>query len=321
MILLPMLTRSLRYRLSGSLWLRRWIIPLCRVYEVMRCYQDISGYNIKGVNTSSAAGLYWCRQLKGACCGNENMIVILGRSSLSCPGIHTGWHHNDEEFWRNQSRFHWHLLPSYGSCSKSQNQSRIILTFIVDVIGIRYQKFQEMALILEFELLFFLYEALTRLVLDLWHCERNELLAEYSGYQSTSNRILSFLQSDPVSLEACCKSHPLLSQLAERFADVVLDYLNLYKFPLESSEFTKVIYRHPHIATYVHSIDMKDVKYSPELSSILSMLLKKVMFHSNRQWQELPEHFYRALLDCIHLSSVGGCTHRTSLWLSFICVE
>jgi len=59
------------------------------------------------------------------------------------------------------------LLPSYGSCSKSQNQSRIILTFIFDVIGIRYQKFQEMALILEFELLSFLYEALTRLVLDL----------------------------------------------------------------------------------------------------------------------------------------------------------
>jgi len=228
MILL--LTRSLRYRLvfvfvsmSRSLWLG----PLRRAHEVMRCYleQDIAGYNIKGVNISSAAGLYWRRRLKGACCGNENMIVILGRSSLSCPGFHTGWHHNDEEFWRNQSRFHWHLLPSYGSCSKSQNQSRIILTFIVDVIGIRYQNFQEMALILEFELLSFLYEALTRLVLDLWHCERNEISAEYSGYRSTSNRILSFLQSDPVSLEACCKSHPLLSRLAERhrFADVVLD--------------------------------------------------------------------------------------------------
>jgi len=40
MILLPVLTRSLRYRLSRSLWLRRWIIPLRRAHEVMRCYLE-----------------------------------------------------------------------------------------------------------------------------------------------------------------------------------------------------------------------------------------------------------------------------------------
>ena len=57
-----------------------------------------AGYNIKGVNISSAAGLYWRRQLKGACCGNENMIVILGRSSLCF--------HAAPQRMKNQSRFH-----------------------------------------------------------------------------------------------------------------------------------------------------------------------------------------------------------------------
>jgi len=123
------------------------------------------------------------------------------------------------------------------------------------------------------------------------------------------DHILSFLQSDPVSLKACRKSHPLLSQLAERhqFSHVVVDYFNLCKFAFLPSKFTKIIHRHPHIATYIRSISMRlgVEKYSSELSSILPMmtLLKKVKL-DGRRWQEIPQHFRQALLDCIHLPSM-----------------
>jgi len=129
------------------------------------------------------------------------------------------------------------------------------------------------------------------------------------------DHIFSFLQSDPVSLQACRKSHPLLSQLAERyqFADVVLDDFNFgftFKFAFTSSKFTKIIQRHPHIATYIRSINMRlgVDKYSSELSSILPMmtLLNKVKLDglSICRWQAIPEHFRQAFLDCIHLPSM-----------------
>jgi len=127
------------------------------------------------------------------------------------------------------------------------------------------------------------------------------------------DHILSFLQSDPVSLKACYNSHPLLSQLAERhqFAHVVLDDFNTRDtFGFESSEFTKIIHRRPHIAAYVRSIEMKVVEYSQELSSILSMmtLLRKVKLYGGGQWQSIPEHFRQAFLDCTHLRSMEDVT-------------
>jgi len=127
------------------------------------------------------------------------------------------------------------------------------------------------------------------------------------------DHILSFLQSDPVSLKACHNSHPLLSQLAERhqFAHVVLDDFDTRDaFGFESSEFTKIIHRRPHIAAYVRSIEMKVVEYSQDLSSILSMmtLLKKVKLCGGRQWQSIPEHFRQAFLDRTHLPSMEDVT-------------
>ena len=126
------------------------------------------------------------------------------------------------------------------------------------------------------------------------------------------DQILSFLQSDPVSLEACQESHPLISKIAERhqFAHVVLDDFNLCEFAFESSEFTKIIHGQPHLATYVRSIEMRlgVEKYSPELSSMLSMMtsLKEIKLYglSIFRWEEIPEHFRQAFLDCIHLSSM-----------------
>ena len=125
------------------------------------------------------------------------------------------------------------------------------------------------------------------------------------------DHILSFLQSDPVSLKACYESHPLLSQLAQRhrFTHVVLNN-DLFppEFAFRPSDFSKVIHRHPHIATYVRSIELEVAIYPSELSSILPMvtLLKKVKLCGKLDpcWDEIPEHFCQAFLDCVHLPSM-----------------
>ena len=124
------------------------------------------------------------------------------------------------------------------------------------------------------------------------------------------DHILSFLQSDPVSLKACYESHPLLSQLAQRhrFTHVVLNDLFPPEFAFRPSDFSKVIHRHPHIATYVRSIELEVAIYPSELSSILPMmtLLKKVKLCGKLDpcWDEIPEHFRQAFLDCVHLPSM-----------------
>ena len=121
------------------------------------------------------------------------------------------------------------------------------------------------------------------------------------------DHILSFLQSD-VSLKACCESHPLLSRLAERhlFAHVCIDDC-VGGLTSRTSEFIRIIDRHPHIATYVRSIEISLlIYYFEELPSILPMmtLLKKVKLHGGRRWEWVPDHFRQAFLDCIHSSSL-----------------
>jgi len=72
------------------------------------------------------------------------------------------------------------------------------------------------------------------------------------------------------------------------------------------SEFIGIIDRHPHIATYVRSIDISLLVYFEELPYILPMmtLLKKVKLHGGRRWKRVPDLFRQAFLDCIHSSSL-----------------
>ena len=61
-------------------------------------------------------------------------------------------------------------------------------------------------------------------------------------------------------------------------------------------EVTKIIYRRPHIATYVRSIEMRDV--FPRILSMMT-LLKKIKFNGSCRWQGILEHFRQAFSICL----------------------
>jgi len=77
------------------------------------------------------------------------------------------------------------------------------------------------------------------------------------------DHILTFLQPDPEFLKACSESHPLLSQLVERY-----QFARTFRY----SQFVKILCDRPHIAKYVHSLEVHVGPDSLILASILSML-------------------------------------------------
>ena len=134
--------------------------------------------------------------------------------------------------------------------------------------------------------------------------------------------ILSFLQSDPVALRACCESHPSLSKLAEPYL-----YAHIYlrtddMFPEQNLgvfDLSKLLSNSPHLVHYVFSLHIVFVKYEsdgpdvvnrhveeisailPLLSALKTITLKSDIFGGPRQ---LPECFTLVFLDCLCLPSM-----------------
>ena len=134
--------------------------------------------------------------------------------------------------------------------------------------------------------------------------------------------ILSFLQSDPVTLKKCAQSHPTLDQLSERYiyANITLcDDLDPSK-DLRSSEFTRILAKRPDIAKHVRSLTVRvsgnlgleqdKTRLShldsaafllPALSGLTKLTIQERpegWFHFS--WQILPETFHQAFLHFIH---------------------
>src|SRR6266568_937386 len=140
--------------------------------------------------------------------------------------------------------------------------------------------------------------------------------------------ILSFLQSDLVTLEKCAQSHPTLSELSERYiyANITLcDDLDRSK-DLRSSEFTRILAKRPDIAKHVRSLTVRvsgsgleaqckaRLSHLDSASSLLPTFsgLTKLTIEGSPQdwfsfsWQALPETFHQAFLHFIHAQGKKG---------------
>jgi len=130
--------------------------------------------------------------------------------------------------------------------------------------------------------------------------------------------ILSFLQSDTDTLKACSRSHPILSQLVERYLYTSITLRD--DISLEASELNELLHNRPHVANYVFALEIEfaygtDQKalgpFLEAISFILPMLtmLRKIRLSHTRPatvtWQMLPEKFYLAFLDCLRLPSMA----------------
>ena len=78
------------------------------------------------------------------------------------------------------------------------------------------------------------------------------------------DHILSFLQSDPVSLKTCAQSHPILSKIAERHIYANTTILSDYHSGIVSDEhclrvceLSKTLSDNPYIANYVRSLEIR----------------------------------------------------------------
>ena len=136
--------------------------------------------------------------------------------------------------------------------------------------------------------------------------------------------ILSFLQSDLVTLEKCAQSHPTLSKLSERYiyADVTLrdDLDNPHVPCLLTSGFTKVLARRLDIAQHVRSLTVRvcgvgetsfeqKIATDSHLENVARLLptfsgltkLKILGLGINRfMWHELPDRFREAFRHFLH---------------------
>ena len=142
--------------------------------------------------------------------------------------------------------------------------------------------------------------------------------------------ILSFLQSDLVTLKTCAQSHPTLSKLSERYiyANVTLhddlDTLDPLKLEgLRTSEFTQILAKRPDIANHVRGLSVRVISAwdsgefeefeatSSHLNSVASLLptlsgLTKLAIRGDYQswlpfsWHTLPEAFHQAFLHFLH---------------------
>lgn len=129
----------------------------------------------------------------------------------------------------------------------------------------------------------------------------------------------SFLQSDPVTLKACAKTHPMLSQIVERhfYAHITLhDDNSVDERGLATAEFFKHLSDKSYIVNYVRTLEIKLKGVSlgvgtvnlDRISIILPMLqrLEEITLVGPCVWAVLPKSFRRVFLDCLHLHSMKG---------------
>ena len=134
--------------------------------------------------------------------------------------------------------------------------------------------------------------------------------------------ILSFLQSDPVTLKKCAQSHPTLDKLSERYiyANITLCDDLVPSKDLRSREFTRILVKRPDIAKHVRSLTVRvsgnsgleqDKARLSHLDSAAFLLpalsgLTKLTIEEQPEgwypfsWQTLPETFHQAFLHFIH---------------------
>ena len=133
------------------------------------------------------------------------------------------------------------------------------------------------------------------------------------------NHILSFLQSDPVALRACCESHPSLSKLAEPYLYAHISLRTDDMFPEQNLgvfDLSKLLSNSPHLVHYIFSLHVVFVGYQPdvqvnrhveEISAILPLLLALRTITLGRMSGspgQLPESFTVVFLDCLLLPSM-----------------
>ena len=153
--------------------------------------------------------------------------------------------------------------------------------------------------------------------------------------------IFSFLESDLKALKACCRSHPLLCQIAEPhiYANIYLktsNYISDRNFG--PSNLVKLLSNRPHIANYIRNLDIQvscdsDNDVVPllhEISTVLPKLLalKKITLdhgstHWHRSffcWESQPESFRMAFLGCLLSQYVQHICLRGIFYFPFISV-
>ena len=131
--------------------------------------------------------------------------------------------------------------------------------------------------------------------------------------------ILSFLQDDHAALKACLESHPIISQIAERYsyAHITVNENATIKSEIQFDvKLAVVLSRKPRIAKYVRSLEINIGSYSlsEELPTILSSdslpRLTKIALSSGPGfcigWQSLPESFRTAFIAFFNLPSIRG---------------
>ena len=126
--------------------------------------------------------------------------------------------------------------------------------------------------------------------------------------------ILSFLQEDNAALRACSRSHPILSQLAERYAyaHITVNEEATIESGIQAGfKLTVVLSRRPHVANYVRSLEIKITSSWCLSFSIFPSLpfLTKITLSSRdgfSQWWSLPESFRKEVIGALHLPSIKG---------------
>ena len=138
--------------------------------------------------------------------------------------------------------------------------------------------------------------------------------------------ILSFLQEDHTTLKACLESHPILSQIAERYsyAHLTVDENATIQSEIQvqvDGKLTDVLSRRPRIAKYVRSLEIRigSDSFSQELPTILSSdllpCLTTIALSSKCGigWQSLPESFRTAFIASFDLPSIRSIS---IVWIS-----
>jgi hypothetical protein len=138
--------------------------------------------------------------------------------------------------------------------------------------------------------------------------------------------IFSFLKSDPESLVACSRAHPLLSRIVERYLYYHIVILTGIGFQntgqgyfLESSHLIKILSETPQIVDYVRVLQIAFSYFNnstqetrrrlEEIALILPMFpaLECITLSTDgpMSWQEeLPQSFRTAVDDCLHLQTL-----------------
>ena len=130
--------------------------------------------------------------------------------------------------------------------------------------------------------------------------------------------IFSFLESDRVALEACSQSHPFLSQFAERYLYSTIKLQDGGSIRDAAFEFNQLLLDTPRIGSYVRTVEVRiphkfhfEVMDLTHVSSILPKLslVKKIALiqegtRGDFSWENLPETFRQAFLNCLALQSM-----------------